>query len=45
MEKNVLSKDSEQDEKKNETINQQSQELEKKLNSGFFGKKVTNLVM
>ena len=33
MEKNVLSKDSEQDEKKNETINQQIQELEKKLKS------------
>ena len=33
MEKNVLSKDSEQDEKKNETINQQIQELEEKLKS------------
>ncbi|MDA8668270.1 AAA family ATPase [Alphaproteobacteria bacterium] len=33
IEKNVLSKDSEQDEKKNETINQQIQELEKKLKS------------
>ena len=33
MEKNVLSKDSEQDEKKNEIINQQIQELEKKLKS------------
>ena len=33
MEKNVLSKDSEQDEKKNETINKQIQELEEKLKS------------
>jgi ATP-dependent Clp protease ATP-binding subunit ClpB len=33
MEKNVLSKDSEQDEKKNEIINQQIQELEEKLKS------------
>jgi ATP-dependent Clp protease ATP-binding subunit ClpB len=33
MEKNVLSKDSEQDEKKNETINTQIQELEEKLKS------------
>jgi len=33
MEKNVLSKDSEQDEKKNENINKQIQELEEKLKS------------
>ena len=33
MEKNVLSKDSEQDEKKNEIINKQIQELEEKLKS------------
>ena len=33
MEKNVLSKDGEQDEKKNETINKQIQELEEKLKS------------
>ncbi len=33
MEKNVLSKDSEQDEKKNETINKQIEDLEKKLKS------------
>ena len=33
MEKNVLSRDSEQDEKKNETINKQIQDLEKKLKS------------
>ena len=33
MEKNVLSKDSDQDEKKNETINKQIQELEEKLKS------------
>ena len=33
MEKNVLSKDSEQDDKKNETINKQIQELEEKLKS------------
>jgi ATP-dependent Clp protease ATP-binding subunit ClpB len=33
MEKNVLSKDSEQDENKNETINKQIQELEEKLKS------------
>ena len=33
MEKNVLSKDSEQDEKKNESINKQIEDLEKKLKS------------
>ena len=33
MEKNVLSKDNEQDDKKNETINKQIQELEEKLKS------------
>ena len=38
MEKNVLSKDSEQDDKKNETMNKHIQELKEKLKTACFGR-------